>query len=216
MRDNSWWAYALELEARGDALALIRKRSPDWEGTKPQLFLGLISADPDERFADGFGSLGMPEARDSALRIRKDILCAGPLTKEEAYRARTEANLRLRREGFGLINAEPRRSHRVYVIELDPAVRERKEVREANPHADPDMPCVYVGQTGLSLRKRRRQHREGRKAGRGYVTKYGFGRPYLRDLFEHLNPCRPEDSLKHERELAAELRARGYTVTGGH
>jgi hypothetical protein len=31
-----------------------------------------------------------------------------------------------------------------------------------------------------------------------------------------LNPCLPEDAIRHERELAEQLRARGYTVTGGH
>ena len=68
----------------------------------------------------------------------------------------------------------------------------------------------------MSLKKRRAQHRKGINAGRGYVTDYGFGRPFLYNLFKHLNPCLPEDALKHERELAAELRAQGYTVTGGH
>ena len=108
------------------------------------------------------------------------------------------------------------KKYRVYVIDLDPAVRDESRVRRENPDADPTMPCVYVGQTGKSLKKRRADHRNGINAGRGYVTRFGFGRPLLRGLFAHLNPCLHEDSIKYERELAEDLRAQGYTVTGGH
>jgi predicted GIY-YIG superfamily endonuclease len=76
--------------------------------------------------------------------------------------------------------------------------------------------CVYVGQTGQSLTTRTSKHRKGKFKGKNYVKRYGFGRPFLRELFEHLNPCLKEDALKHERELAEALRSKGYTVTGGH
>jgi hypothetical protein len=148
--------------------------------------------------------------------LREDILLNGGLSKEDALRARSRETERLREEGFGVLNAKPRRTHKVYVIDLDPAVRTESRVRRENPNSDPDMPCVYVGETAKSLKARRAQHRKGINAGRGYVTKYGFRRPFLYDLFEHLNPCLPEDALSHERELAEELRAKGYTVTGGH
>lgn len=213
-----WWVYAVELETKGNALALIKKRSPQWDGRKPQVFINLSSKDPITRFANGFrtGETSQKEVQKYGTRLRPDILNEGGLTKEEAYRALTESNHYLRAQGYGLLNPKPRKTHRVYVIDLDPAVRKVPQVRKTNIGHDPEMPCVYVGQTGLSLKKRRAQHRKGEKAGRGYVTKYGYGRPFLRALFEHLNPCLPEDALKYERELAARLRAEGYVVTGGH
>lgn len=214
--EHVWWVYAVELDSDGEALERIRQRSPDWSGTLPQVFVNLCSEDPRIRFADGFEGTGQEDVREYGVRLRPDILLRGGLSKEGAYRTLTEHNLRLREQGYGLLNAKPRSTHRVYVIDLDPEVRRHAEVLRANPIADPTMPCVYVGQTGLSLRRRRAQHRRGRKAGRGYVTKYGFGRPFLRDLFEHLNPCLPEDALRRERELAEELQAQGYTVCGGH
>ena len=212
-----WWVYAVELQATGDALDLIRQRSPKWDGRQPQVFINLCSEDPANRFAaNDFRRTSKKEVQEYGIGLRRDILYSGGLTKEEAYRLLTKSNHRLREQAFGLLNSKPRKTCRVYVIDLDPAVRELREVRKSNPGCKLEMPCVYVGQTGLSLKKRRAQHREGKKAGKGYVTKFGYKRPFLYKLFEHLNPCLPEDSLKHERELAEELRAKGYTVTGGH
>ena|SRR2546422_2119784 len=39
--------------------------------------------------------------------------------------------------------------HRIYVIELDPAVLEHAKFRAANPNHDPRKPPLYVGMTGL-------------------------------------------------------------------
>ena len=212
-----WWVYAVELDSAGEALETIRRRSPNWNENLPQVFISMCSEDPRIRFANGFEASSKKEVRDDGIGLRPDILLKGGLSEEVAFRALTEHNRRLREQGYGLLNTKPRRSCRVYVIDLDPAVREkRREVRKANPDADPNMPCVYVGQTGLPIKKRRAQHRKGIKAGRRYVTDYGFRRPFLTDLFEHLNPCLPEDALRYERELAEELRAQGYTVCGGH
>jgi hypothetical protein len=213
---SSWWVYAVELRAEGEALRRIRNRSPQWDGRKPSIYINLSSQDPKTRFANNFRATRQKDVKKYGICLRPDILNESGLTKEEAYRTLTEFNCSLREQGYGLLNSKPRRTHRVYVIDLDPAVRGRPRVCQENPNYKPGMPCVYVGQTGLSLKKRRAQHRNGVKAGRGYVTKYGFGRPLLKELFEDLNPCLPEDSLKHERELAARLRAEGYTVTGGH
>ena len=212
----SWWVYTVELKADGEALEKIRRRSPDWDPALPQIFINLCREDPRVRFANGFEGTDQKQVKEYGVDLLPDILLRGGLSKEGAYRTLTEHNLRLREQGYGLLNAKPRRTHRVYVIDLDPAVRERREVQRANPNADPIMPCVYVGQTGRSLKTRRAQHRRRRRAGRGYVTDYGFGRPFLWDRFKHLNPCLPEDALRYERELAEELRAEGYTVCGGH
>ena len=45
------------------------------------------------------------------------------------------------------------------------------------------------------------------------VEKYGVR--MLRELFAHLNPMPFEAAAQMEKELVEELRAEGYTVTGG-
>ena len=146
----SWWVCAVELEAEegSKTIRLIRKRSPQWDGQKLQIHINLSSKQPEVPYQ------------------RNNILYEEGLSEEEAYRTRTKFIYSLREQGYGLLNPKPRKTHYVYVIDLDPAVREIARVRKNNPNSNPDMPCVYVGQTGLSLRTRRAQHKSGHKAGR--------------------------------------------------
>ena len=217
MNHSNWWVYSVELAVTGDAARKLARRSPDRDPALPQVYVSRSTTSPWDLFA---GGLDRTKAREPVathgVRLREDLVMVNGLTEEESYRRRSQATEQLRREGYGVFNARPRRSHYVYVIDLDPAVRNEPHVRRSNPVADPDKPCVYVGRTGKTIKARRKQHREGKYPGRGYVGKYGFGRPFLTHLFEHLNPCLPEDAIRHERELAEQLRARGYTVTGGH
>lgn len=100
--------------------------------------------------------------------------------------------------------------HCVYVVELDPAVRDLGRFLRANPHADPGLPPLYVGMTGISPEARFAQHREGTKAGRGLVRRFGLRlRP---DLYAHLNPMPFEAAAEMERDLAADLRQKGHGV----
>ena len=46
------------------------------------------------------------------------------------------------------------------------------------------------------------------------VRKYGVR--LMPELYEHLNPMPFEAAVQMETELAEDLRAAGYTVTGGH
>src|SRR5205807_5284015 len=46
--------------------------------------------------------------------------------------------------------------HNVYVIELDPAILNIARFRNANPDHDLLKPCVYVGMTGLTEMRHRR------------------------------------------------------------
>jgi hypothetical protein len=62
--------------------------------------------------------------------------------------------------------------HRVYVVELDPAVLEEKRFREANTGRDPAKPCVYVGMTGLDPDLRFDKHKAGIQANR-FAFEYG-------------------------------------------
>ena len=93
----------------------------------------------------------------------------------------------------------------VYVIELSD---------RAGRRVDPDLACVYVGQTVRTPEERFYQHRTGKKASR-WVRKYGIRlRP---DLYEHLNPITDRDAAEQcEKDLATTLAEKGYRVFGGH
>ncbi len=102
--------------------------------------------------------------------------------------------------------------HNVYVILLDAAVARHPSVRRMNPKRHPAKPCIYVGMTGLPVEHRFENHKHGYKAA-WTVEKYGIR--LLPELFEHLNPMPFEAAAQMEKDLAEDLRAQGYTVTGG-
>ncbi len=102
--------------------------------------------------------------------------------------------------------------HHVYVVLLDPAVLNEKRVLAANPKRDPARPCVYVGMTGIAPSERFQNHKQGHKSSH-YVKKYGVR--LLPELYEFLNPMPFDAACQMEKDLAEELRAKGYTVCGG-
>jgi predicted GIY-YIG superfamily endonuclease len=102
--------------------------------------------------------------------------------------------------------------HHVYVVLLDERVAKDRRVRAANPKRDPKKPCVYVGMTGLQPEERFWNHKNGEKSAR--VVRQ-FGLRLLPELFAHLNPMPFDAAAQMEKELAEDLRAQGYTVTGG-
>jgi hypothetical protein len=102
--------------------------------------------------------------------------------------------------------------HNVYVVLLDPAVLKERKVLAANPKRDPKKPCVYVGMTGIPPIERFWNHQDGYKASH-YVKKYGI--KLLPELFDYLNPMPFEAACQMEKDLAEELRSKGYTVCGG-
>jgi hypothetical protein len=107
---------------------------------------------------------------------------------------------------------EPTFHHNVYVILLDDAVTKHWSILRLNPKRDPLKPCVYVGMTGLSVDHRFENHKNGYKS--AWVVKK-YGRRLMPELYEHLNPMPFEAAAQMEKELAEDLRAEGYTVTGG-
>jgi hypothetical protein len=123
---------------------------------------------------------------------------------------------RLRREGFTVVNGPPECRWKVYVIELSPSVRTHRAVREANPGADPSLPCLYIGQTGREIAVRYQEHQDGRGAKRGGRFLRGNCLRLREDIYAVFNPMPQLESLVLERELAQELREEGYTVLGGH
>ena len=98
----------------------------------------------------------------------------------------------------------PPRIYRVYVVELAAPAAGRRNA----------LPPVYVGQTVVTPEERLAQHRSGHKAAR-VVRRHGLR--LLPELYEGLPLLASrEAALVLEARLAAELRARGYTVFGGH
>jgi hypothetical protein len=108
---------------------------------------------------------------------------------------------------------QPEHHHNVYVILLDPAVGKIRKVRAENPKRDSKKPCVYVGMTGLTPEERLANHKAGIKDA-WVVQRYGLH--LLPELYTHLNPMPFEAAVEMEKDLAADLRRMGYTVTGGH
>ena len=103
------------------------------------------------------------------------------------------------------------RTYNVYVIDLDPAVLKVRRFRAANPDYEPGNPCVYVGATVLTPAERFVQHRDGARTAARLVHRFGrFLRPRL---YERLNPIATrKEAEAMERDLAKELRDRGYAV----
>jgi hypothetical protein len=121
----------------------------------------------------------------------------------------------MQRRSFRRIKAASPASHHhgVYVVLLENEAANRPEIRAANPNRDPSKPCVYVGMSGLAPEERFQNHKKGIKSA-ACVRRHGIR--LLPELFEMFNPMPYEAALVMERELAEELRAKGYTVAGGH
>jgi hypothetical protein len=102
--------------------------------------------------------------------------------------------------------------HHVYVVLLDAKAAKDRKILNANPKRDKTKACVYVGMTGLSPEERFQNHKSGIKAAR-VVQKFGIR--LLPELYECFNPMPFEAAAEMERELAEELRNKGYTVSGG-
>ena len=90
--------------------------------------------------------------------------------------------------------------HHVYVVYL------------RNPKGD-GRAGYYVGMTGLRPEERFANHKNGIKSA-GVVKR--CGERLVPKLYAHLNPMTYEQAAKMEQQLAAELRAAGYQVFGGH
>jgi len=103
--------------------------------------------------------------------------------------------------------------YNVYVVLLSDAVAKHRFILRLNPKRDPLKPCVYVGMTGIPVEHRFENHKNAYKSA-WVVRRYGVR--LMPELYEHLNPMPFEAAVQMETELAEDLRAAGYTVTGGH
>jgi hypothetical protein len=118
----------------------------------------------------------------------------------------------MRRRLRRLSLAPPKFHHNVYVVLLSKAALKDLSILRRNPNRDPSKPAVYVGLTGLPVDHRFENHKHGYKSAR-LVRKYGVR--LLPELYEHLNPMPYEHAAQMEKDLADDLRAQGYAVSGG-
>jgi hypothetical protein len=114
--------------------------------------------------------------------------------------------------GKPLAAADETFHHSVYVILLDPSVLRHPSILRLNPNRESTKPCVYVGMTGLPVEQRFENHQKGLKSA-WVVRKYGLR--LMPELYGFLNPMPFEAAAQMEKDLAEDLRADGYTVTGG-
>ena len=98
----------------------------------------------------------------------------------------------------------------VYVIKLEDTVRKEKKVREANPDANPKMKCVYVGSTAKTPAERLSIHKVGGQRSSSIVRKYGVR--LIPALSRNYPPMTRPQAERKEKQLAKQLRAKGYTV----
>ena len=106
-----------------------------------------------------------------------------------------------------------KKHYSVYVVRLESRIKQFDKVFEVNKNRDLDLPCVYVGMTGLDPVKRFKNHKKGYKSS-GWV--HGYGIALMPALYKHLNPMTYKEAVGMEVRLAEDLRKKGYTVLGGH
>jgi len=114
------------------------------------------------------------------------------------------ANRKKRKKGV------PPEDRNVYVIELDPAVLQKKDFAEANPDRDPAKPCLYVGMTSKTPEERFRVHKSDSPKRSNKVHKYGI--VLMPKLYKKFNPLTWADAVEKEKELAETLRKKGHAV----
>ena len=98
------------------------------------------------------------------------------------------------------------------MVELHKDVLYERRFVAANPRFDRFLPCVYVGSTGLAPQQRFENHRKGLRANR-FVRKYGVR--LMPEVYEVFNPMPYRAALELERDLAQDLREKGWAVWQG-
>jgi hypothetical protein len=100
--------------------------------------------------------------------------------------------------------------HFVYIVLLSRTVLMHKRFLKANPSYAGDLPCVYVGMTGLDPDTRFDKHKAGIKANT-YVRLYG--QRLMPELVADLvQPMSYLDAKYAEVDVAIRLRVLGYAV----
>ena len=206
--------FVVELDPARGQTPRIRELNPDGLDGMPCVFVDLLpGAHPSVAYAgNDFSSAGQKEVRNHGMGVLYEFneRYDGRKVGLNKQRNRIEE---LRARGWWVANRRPKKTHNVYVIELDPAIREEARARRDNPEAEPNMLCVYVGQTSQTPEDRLEQHLAGYRCSR-WARDYGLH--LLPHLYQRHNPMTELESYWKEDSLALALRAKGYTVMGGH
>ncbi len=103
---------------------------------------------------------------------------------------------------------DKRRTFNLYVVKLKRTVLQSRRFLQQNPTYPGEKDCLYVGKTWLAPDARLKQHLEAARSS-ALVKKYG-----KRLLPSKCKKIRATENvaLRLERELAAELREKGYAV----
>ena len=99
--------------------------------------------------------------------------------------------------------------HNVYVIELCKDVLQFDDFIKANPDYKDGMPCLFVGETRHSPKKRYNYHLVGYKS-HEFVRRYA--KRLAPEYYAHMNPVSCDQAKDVENHLAEKLRAMGYGV----
>lgn len=187
--------------------------NPDYKSGKPKVFIEHLKANPDTSYDAGdFSESSRSIVREHGSEILHQF-STNHTTRWGVISSTDKTTTKLRSQGWAVLNPAPPKNRYVYVVELDSAISELSRVRKINPDADPDLECLYVGQTSLDPNERLEQHKRGTKAS-PYVKNYGL---HLNMKFLRLpNPVTELESMREENSLASYLRSRGHTVVGGH
>jgi hypothetical protein len=208
--------FVVELDPNRAQVGKIQKLNPDGVEGMPCVFVALLTGGhPSVVYpGDDFSSApaGHRELKNHGLGLHSEFNQRYDGRKVGLNKQRKRVD-ELRELGWWVANPRPRKTYSVYVIELDPAVRDRPAAKKANPHADPTMPCVYVGQTSKSPEERLAQHLAGYRCSK-WARDYGLR--LLPHLYQRHNPLTELGSLWKEDSVTKALRAKGYTVMGGH
>ena len=100
----------------------------------------------------------------------------------------------------------------VYVVLLDDQIGTLPQMRLRNPEHDASKPCVYVGITALRV-DHRFDFRSATPKSEWRVHQYGVR--LMAKLHEHRNPMTYETALQAARQLAEDLRTKGFCVANG-
>lgn len=110
------------------------------------------------------------------------------------------------------------RTYALYVVKLDENARVRVMAsadRYDRSRVNPRLPCLYVGYTSGTPKRRLEKHLSGDRVGSSIVRDHGMG--LLKSFTRGRRRLRSEDeALAAEAALAEELRAQGYAVYGHH
>ena len=104
----------------------------------------------------------------------------------------------------------------VYIIEIDKEFGDTRKAKQANPQANPDKPCIYIGSTSKKPEERFNEHMIGKRNNKGPIYSkvvYKFGIRLRPRLYEKCNPLKTRaEAEMMEKELTEKFRKRGYTV----